>query len=220
MSLYTKPTLHNGKLNTQFNPSDFEENNTSLTVGTADDRYLKLSGGTETGLVTFTNGLSTNAINGNVTFNQAIIVPSITFSSNNQNQTVGQLGYNKTINVSVTGATVLNNGLVTTPTLNVVYFEAGVWIISYYHSLYSTTDLTITQTTHGVTGSSSGTFYNRNSQSTFYTELIPAGSYKYITNQYIIRISGNQNLYCPIAVTYSTTGSMTLLSGISGIRIA
>jgi hypothetical protein len=182
---------------------------------------LKLSGGTLTGNLTLpSETLITSETVPNQTVTSTLVTPSVTFSSNTQNQLAGQLGYNKTVNVSVTGASVLNNGAVTTPTLNYVYFEAGVWIISYYHSIYSTTDLTITQTLHGITGSSSGTYYNRNSQSTFYTEFIPMGSYKYISNQYIIRIPANQNLYCPIALTYITTGSMTLLSGISGIRIA
>lgn len=45
-----------------FNPSDFETGNTSLTLTTADARYLQLSGGVERGLVTFQAGLATSSI--------------------------------------------------------------------------------------------------------------------------------------------------------------
>jgi hypothetical protein len=46
-----------------FNPSEFESSSSTLTISTADSRYLKLTGGTESGLVTFASGLTIGAGN-------------------------------------------------------------------------------------------------------------------------------------------------------------
>jgi hypothetical protein len=52
-----------------FNSQEFNYSSSSLTVSTADKRYLRLTGGIESGLVTFNGGLSTNTIyNGTGTF--------------------------------------------------------------------------------------------------------------------------------------------------------
>jgi hypothetical protein len=59
MASYPPPSQKNVPI---FNTSDFETGNTSLTLTTADARYLQLSGGVERGLVTFQAGLSTASI--------------------------------------------------------------------------------------------------------------------------------------------------------------
>ena len=52
-----------------FNSQEFNYSSSSFTVSTADKRYLRLTGGIESGLVTFNGGLSTNTIyNGIGTF--------------------------------------------------------------------------------------------------------------------------------------------------------
>lgn len=82
-----------------FNANDFETGNTSLTLTTADNRYLQLSGGVERGLVTFSAGLSTASIsNSGNTFTvpsssgQLALVSQIPSSANfvttNTNQTI------------------------------------------------------------------------------------------------------------------------------------
>ena len=45
-----------------FNSQEFNYSSSSLSISTADKRYLKLAGGIETGLVTFNGGLSTSII--------------------------------------------------------------------------------------------------------------------------------------------------------------
>lgn len=52
-----------------FNSQEFNYSSSSLMVSTADKRYLRLTGGIESGLVTFNGGLSTSTIyNGTGTF--------------------------------------------------------------------------------------------------------------------------------------------------------
>lgn len=45
-----------------YNDANFNINSTALTIGIADTRYLQLTGGNESGLVTFAAGLSTNNV--------------------------------------------------------------------------------------------------------------------------------------------------------------
>ena len=45
-----------------FNWQEFNYSSSSLSISTADKRYLKIAGGIETGLVTFNGGLSTSTI--------------------------------------------------------------------------------------------------------------------------------------------------------------
>ena len=137
MSLYTAPTLHNRTLNTLFNTSDFEENTTALTIGTVDSRYLKLSGDTETG---------------NVIFNQAITVPSVSLVAGIITQTSGQIGYFKSFASAITGGSV-QNGSVSSPAFNSLLLGPGVWMISYYHNITCTASVTFSQIVHGVTAS-------------------------------------------------------------------
>ena len=59
MSTYNAPVLHNGVLNSVVNATDLTTN--SNTSATADARYLKLSGGIETGSVTFYNGMTSSS---------------------------------------------------------------------------------------------------------------------------------------------------------------
>ena len=52
-----------------FNSQEFNYSSSSLIVSTADKRYLRLTGGIESGLVTFNGGLATSTIyNGTGTF--------------------------------------------------------------------------------------------------------------------------------------------------------
>ncbi|NBP16471.1 hypothetical protein EBU95_19135, partial [bacterium] len=67
MSSYTPPTY----INPIFNPTNWNVDSATLSLSTADARYLKISGGIETGLVTFNSGLTSSTINlgtaGNIT---------------------------------------------------------------------------------------------------------------------------------------------------------
>ena len=52
-----------------FNSQEFKYSSSSLSISTADKRYLRLTGGIESGLVTFNGGLSASTIyNGAGTF--------------------------------------------------------------------------------------------------------------------------------------------------------
>jgi hypothetical protein len=220
MSLYTKPTLHLGELNTVFNPSDFEENSTALTVGTGDNRYLKLSGGTETGFVTFNNGISTNTINGNVSFNNAITVPSITLSgSGTASQTSAQIGYYKSVALAITSGSI-SNGTPSTPSYNVISIPAGVWIVSYYHNITCTASITFSYILHGLTTASNGTYPNQATVSTSTASETLASGNKLISQTYVVRNSTTTNWYAPITITYTTAGTPTINFGLSAVRLA
>ena len=99
MSVYNIPVLHNGQLNSITNSTDMVYNNVStLSLSTADSRYLKLSGGTVTGNIivnneTVTNLIDTNDTDTSETVVTSLTVPSITISTNTNTQTIGQIGY-------------------------------------------------------------------------------------------------------------------------------
>jgi hypothetical protein len=210
MALYTKPTLHNGSLNTVFNTSDFEENSTALTIGTADSRYLKLSGGTETGNVSFTNGLTSSA---------TVTVPTITFSAGPITQTAAQLGYTRSFNSAITGGSLVNGGA-SAPSFNTLSISSGVYIITYYHTIYCTASVTFSQIVHGITTSSTGVYTNQaTTQSSYVSETLATGN-KYITGTYTFRSGGTQNIYAPLTITYTTTGTVSINLGMTAMRIA
>jgi hypothetical protein len=210
MALYTKPTLHNGSLNTVFNTSDFEENSTALTIGTADSRYLKLSGGTETGNVSFSNGLTSSG---------TLTVPSITFNAGAIVQTAAMLGYTKSVVTAIANASVLN-GTVSAPAYNTMTLSSGVYIISYYHILTCTASLTLSKIIHGITSSSTGVYTQTTTNSSYASETIDVGVSKQISGTYMYRNTGSQAIYAPITISYVTTGVITIGSGITAMRIA
>jgi hypothetical protein len=206
MSSYNTPILHNGVLNSVVNASDLTTTNinSTLNVSTADARYLKLSGGTETG---------------NVTFNQSVTVPSITLSSGIITQTSSQIGYYKIFGSAITGGSV-SNGTASSPSFNALSLGPGVWIVNYYHNISCTASITFSQIVHGVTTSSSGGYTNQaNTQSCYVSETLASGN-KYISGTYFVRHSTTTSYYAPITMTYSTAGTITVGLGMSAIRIA
>ena len=215
MSLYTAPTLHNGKLNSVFNSSDFEENSTALTIGTADARYLKLSGGTETGSVTFNNGLTSSSTS---TFSQGIITPTITLGTAGMSQTTAQIGYYRSFASAITGGSI-SNGTASAPTFNVLSLSSGVYIVSYYHNISCTASVTFSQITHGITTSSSAVYTQATTNSSYASETLPSGN-KYISGTYIFRTSGTVSVYAPIPMSFTTAGTITVALEINAIRVA
>ena len=96
MAVYTSPKLNlYGLLNETFNSADFTTDETSLTIGDGDDRYFNKSGGTNSGITTFNNGLTSSS---------AITAPFLTFANGEISQTSGQLGEYKFFNSAKTGA--------------------------------------------------------------------------------------------------------------------
>jgi len=96
MAVYSSPKLNlYGELNQTFNLADFTTDETSLTFGDGDDRYLKLSGGTISGSTTFNNGLTSSA---------TINSPFLTLTSGSGlRQAASQLGYYRNFASAVTG---------------------------------------------------------------------------------------------------------------------
>lgn len=203
MALYNSPKLKLGGLNTIFNPDDFNENDEPVTIGIGDARYLKLTGGTETG---------------SVIFNQSITVPSITLSSNSISQTSSQVGYLKSFSSAITGGSV-QNGSVITPSFNTISLTAGVWIINYYHSISCTASITYSLIQHGITTSSTGTFLQSSSTNSYSSETVASGN-RYCSGSYFVRPSSTTSYYAPILISCTTAGTITINLGISGIRIA
>jgi hypothetical protein len=210
MTTYTAPTLHLGSLNTVFNSSDFTTDTTALTVGDGDERYLKLSGGTETGLVTFNNGLTSSA---------TITTPTITFSGGAIVQTAAQLGYTKTVNLAIAGGSI-SNGTVSLPSYNAMTLSSGVYIISYYHNITCTASVTFSKIVTGLTTNSSGVYTATTTNSSYASETIPVGDTKQISGTYTYRATGSTIIYAPILLSHTTTGVITINFGITAMRIA
>jgi hypothetical protein len=209
MTSYNAPTLHLGALNPVFNSSDFSSDSTALTQGSANSTYLKLSGGTETGLVTFNNGLTSNA---------TITVPTITLIGGGITQTASQIGYPKVFNSAITGGSI-SNGSASSPSFNTISVGSGVWIISYYHNITCTASITFSQITTGITTSSTGVFSQLTSQSSSVSETLASGN-KYISGTYVFRTASSVSLYAPITMTFSTAGTVTDTLGINATRLA
>jgi hypothetical protein len=129
------------------------------------------------------------------------------------------LGFFRQVNLAIAGGSI-SNGTPSSPSYLSISLEAGVWMVQYYHTITCTDVLTLTQITHGITGSAVGTYYNKNSQSSYATETIPISGAKYITNTLIIRSTTTQNFYSPITISYTTTGTITINYGIYAVRIA
>jgi hypothetical protein len=211
MSIYNPPVLHLGVLNPIFNALDFTNTSplTNLTQAAADARYLKLTGGTETGSVVFSQGLTSS---------QTVTVPSITLSSNTNAQTTNQVGSLRSFTSAISGGSV-QYGSASSPAFNTISLPAGVWVISYYHNITCTASITLSQITHGVTTSSSGVYAQATSQASYVSETIASGN-KYISGTYFVRPSATTSYYAPLLITYSTAGTVTINLGISAIRIA
>jgi hypothetical protein len=212
MSSYNTPVLHNGSLNSVVNTSDLTTNNTTstLNMATADSRYLKLSGGTETGTVSFSNGLTSSA---------TVTVPTITFSAGAIVQTAAMLGYTRSVNLAIAGGSI-SNGLVSSPAYNTLTLSSGVYMVSYYHNITCTASVTFLQITHGITASSTGVYTSTTTNSSYASETIAVGVTKQISGTYMYRCVGAQSIYAPITLTYVTTGVITINFGITAIRIA
>jgi hypothetical protein len=199
-----------GQLNNVFNSSDFLTDETNLTIGEGDTRYLKSSGGTATGLVNFNNGLSSSA---------TVTVPSITLNQSlGISQTNNMIGFLKTFSSAITGGSI-NNGTVSSPAFNTVLLGPGVWMVSYYHNITCSASVTFTQIVHGITTSSTGGYSQVTSQSSYVSETLASGS-KYLSGTYIYRNAFSANVYAPILITYTTAGTVTINLGMNAIRIA
>ena len=212
MAVYTSPKLNlYGELNETFNSVDFTTDETSLTIGDGDDRYLKLSGGTITGLTTFNNGLTSSS---------AISTPFLTLTAGSGlTQAASQLGYYRNFASAITGGSI-NNGTVSSPTHNTLSLSSGVWLVQYYHVISCTTSITFNSIFTGLTTSSSGIYSQSTSQSSHVTETMSTGN-KYISGgPYIWRNTGTTSLYAPITMSYTTAGTVTIALGISAVRLA
>ena len=120
MSAYDAPTLHNNKVNSQFNVNDFTSNtNVVLTKSTGDTRYLKLTGGTMSGDLVV-NGTSYNTGNISVTKNISLNTTTLYTPSS------GQLGYTITGTNITNGTTISNN--VCTP-VSSLSLPVGTWML-------------------------------------------------------------------------------------------
>jgi hypothetical protein len=212
MAVYTSPKLNlYGELNETFNSADFTTDETSLTIGDGDERYLKLSGGTISGSTTFNNGLTSSA---------TISTPFLTLTSGSGlTQAASQLGYYRNFASAITGGSI-NNGTVSTPTFNTLSLSSGVWLVQYYHNISCTASITFNSIITGITTSTVGVYNQITSQSTYVSETMATGN-KYISGgPYIWRNGGTTSLYAPITMSYTTAGVPTVALGISAIRIA
>jgi hypothetical protein len=97
MSAYNVPILHNGVLNSIINVSDMTTNNQTSTLNqsTADQRYLKLTGGTLSGSLNLPNEVITTETAQNQIVTGTLTTPTITLSSGTVSQTSSMLGYYK-----------------------------------------------------------------------------------------------------------------------------
>jgi hypothetical protein len=224
MSTQNVPILHANLLNSLINVSDMETNNSTntLTIATADARYLKLSGGTELGAVNFNGNTTyssstTETHNGNATFSNAITVPYVNLSTTSNSQTSSQIGYQKSFVSALSGGSVVSGSLISYNNLTSV--NAGVWIINYYFSAVSTASVTYTAIIHGLNTSNSS-FNYASSTSSYVSETVPTSTYKYMSGTYVVRPSASSTYYALINMSFTTSGTMTVQLGINATRIA
>jgi len=209
-ALYNAPNLKFGVLNSVFNPSDIQDNTEPITVAEGDERYLKLSGGTVSGTLSLTNGLTSNA---------AVNVPTVTLTSNTNAQTTNQIDFRVFLTRAITAGSV-QNGTVSTPNFNTISLTAGVWVVTTYHNITCTASITFNYLQHGLTTSSTGVYDNTMSQSSFASETMANTGNKLCSGSYIIRPSTTTSYYAPILISYSTGGTITINMGITAIRMA
>ena len=243
MSFYSSPTYHFGNLNPVFNATDYEpQNTTTLTEATADERYLKLSGGICTGSLTApslslttslsastatlstslsvpTATVSTSLSVPTATVSSSLTVPSITLSSNSISQTVGQVGYLYSTSIS---ATVSTSGALTNIG-SISSLPVGVYMISYMFNLStnSSSTTTITKILFGfsTTSTSFSPSYLRNSDNGI-SETVSTSSVAYKSRTFIYQQSSTV-LYCNGNIIYSGASSTIIVSGyIQALRIA
>ena len=212
MAVYTSPKLNlYGDLNETFNSADFTTDETSLTIGDGDERYLKLSGGTVSGTTTYNNGLTALS---------TISTPFLTLTSGSGlTQAASQLGYYRNFASAITGGSI-NNGTVSTPTFNTLSLSSGVWLVQYYHNISCTASITFNSIITGITTSTVGVYSQITSQSSYVSETMATGN-KYISGgPYIWRNGGTTSIYAPITMSFTTGGVVTVALGMSAIRIA
>ena len=212
MADYTSPKLNlYGELNETFNSADFTTDETSLTIGDGDDRYLKKSGGTISGAVQFNNGLTSSS---------AISTPFLTLTAGSGlTQGIGQLGEFKSFQSAITGGSI-QNGSVSTPTFNTLSLSAGVWLVQYYHNISCTTSITFNSIFTGLTTSSSGIYSQSTSQSSHVSETMATGNKYILGGPYIVRYGTTTSIYAPITMSFTSAGTVTVALGISAIRLA
>jgi len=202
MATYNQPVLRNGTLNTTFNASDFESVSSSslLTLQIGDERYMKLTGVTFSGTVSFPTGLS---------------VPTITFSSNTNTQSSTQLGYTPSSSNSVTN-----------PTSSTMYgstaslsLPGGIWIVEINHSILTSSSTAITGIQYGLGINSTTSITQYYGNTSYISETIASGNYKNITASYVLPLSSTSTIYPLFNITYST-GGFTNTFTIQATRVA
>ena len=114
MSAYSPPILNNGSLNTVFNSNNFNSGVTSLTQNSADNRYLKLSGGTISSNLTVNNNLTAQTISTPTTYN------AYTNSAN--------IGYIVTTGSFTNSVSTATNSV--SNVANITLSSQGVWLIT------------------------------------------------------------------------------------------
>jgi len=228
ISVYNIPVLHNGQLNSITNSTDMVYNNVStLSLSTADSRYLKLSGGTVTGNIivnneTVTNLIDTNDTDTSETVVTSLTVPSITISTNTNTQTIGQIGYYISNVKALSGASISNGSISTAGFCNVVLL-GGVYMVQIYAYITGTTQIDLTKYQYGLCTSSTA-LNGTNMIASYCLESVPNGATKYFPPQtYIVRISTSTTLYNQILLGWSTTNyspTITINYGFNVVRIA
>ncbi len=212
MSFYNSPTYYFGSLNPVFNATDYEAQETStLTEATADDRYLKKSGGILTGSLTVPS----------VSVSSSISVPSITLSSNSISQTVGQVGYvystNISYSISTTQATLVN------AIASLSSIPIGVYIVSFMcnFSTSITASTTISKLQFGIsTSSSSFTSSTLRDYGTI-SESVSSQLTLYKTHTFILQQSSSSTLYLNFTTNFGGNSSTIAIGGVfQAVRIA
>jgi hypothetical protein len=233
MSFYSSPTYHFGNLNPVFNATDYEpQNTTTLTEATADERYLKLSGGICTGSLTApslslttslsvpTATVSTSLSVPTATVSSSLTVPAITLSSNSISQTVGQIGYIYSTSVS---ATVSSSGTLTN-IASISSLPIGVYIISYGLSFNSNTSSGCILQKYVLafsTSSSSNSTANLINSNLSTGQSINQTTTFYQSSPFIYQQSSSSNLYFNATLNYSGVSTGIVVGGtIQALRIA
>ena len=165
MSAYPPPQ----EFNPIYNESEYNTSNTGLTQGSADLRYLRLTGGVLSGLTTFSSGLQTaNIYNGGFTFSapgasgQLALVSQIPSSSGFVDTTTNQsINGIKTFSTNPIISGISNSGFV----LSIPTLTAGDTI----STLGLTQTITATKNFTALTGLATAGVYPRTSASTQYS---------------------------------------------------
>ena len=199
MATYNPPLLHDGSLNSVFNNVDFNYQGGTISLSTADARYLKNTGGNVLGTTTLNNATVQNNLN---------IYNGIT--STYATPASGQLGFINTGTVlsSTTANALTNQASLTLPTTGIYFITANctVGIASLASFQMSISDTSATLNTNS-------NFSGVNTSSTLASTLTQNLSLIY-TNA-----SANKTIYLVSSgsATFSTATSNQVLTA---VRIA